>query len=69
MYLCQFGLNLAIGPEDQSRLFKKSNMKLVTLKIRSRSQNLIIQEGTIGSEDKVQTRLFHSYMTLVCLKI
>ena len=36
MYLCKFGLNLAIGSEDGVQRFFRSYMNLVTLKIRLR---------------------------------
>ena len=36
MYLCQFGLNLAIGSEEEQRRLFHSHMSLVTLKLRSR---------------------------------
>ena len=42
MYLCQFDQNLKAGSEERARTrFFHSYMILVTLKIRSRSPNLI----------------------------
>ena len=53
IHMCQYGQNLAIGSEVQTRhiIFIKF-LTLVTLKIRSQSPKSVLQNLTIGSEDK-----------------